>query len=135
MVRDTGTFLVEQYRNLRPSFRIRVLNTSALVVCGPAAAEMMAGNTGEVKAWKVWEGMIREFGGRQVPLCGCAGAGLGGGPRAHCRVRHRAGDSLSQNAGRKPCTLVQVFQTVGRSRVCLAEISEPEDDASDVYSG
>ena len=66
MVRDTGTFLVEQYRNLRPSFRVRVLNTSALVVGGPAAAEMMAGNTGEVKARKVWEGMIREFGWRQV---------------------------------------------------------------------
>lgn len=66
MVRDSETFLAAQYRRLGPCFRIKVLNTSMVVLGGPTAAEVMAANTGELDAWKVWEGMIREFGGRQV---------------------------------------------------------------------
>jgi len=66
MIRDTEGFLAAQYRRLGPCFRVSVLNTSMVVLGGPTAAEVMAGNTGELDAWKVWEGMIREFGGRQV---------------------------------------------------------------------
>ncbi len=66
MIRDTEGFLAEQYLKLGPCFRIKILNQTLIILGGPTAAEVMAQNTGEVDAWKVWEGIIVEFGGRQV---------------------------------------------------------------------
>ncbi|PTA66498.1 cytochrome P450 [Deinococcus arcticus] len=66
MIRDSEGFLAAQAARLGPCFRVRVLNQSLVVLAGPAAAQTMADNTGEVNAWRVWEGIIKEFGGRQV---------------------------------------------------------------------
>ncbi|GGR97442.1 cytochrome P450 [Deinococcus sedimenti] len=66
MMRDSEAFLTTQAARLGPCFRVRVLNQSMVVLAGPAAAQVMTDNTGEVDAWRVWEGIIREFGGRQV---------------------------------------------------------------------
>ncbi|MFC6660647.1 hypothetical protein [Deinococcus multiflagellatus] len=66
MIRDSEGFLAAQAARLGPCFRVKVLNQSLVVLAGPTAAQVMAENSGEVTAWRVWEGIIKEFGGRQV---------------------------------------------------------------------
>ena len=66
MLRDSELFLATQAARLGPCYRVRVLGQSMVVIAGPVAAQVMSQNAGEVDAWRVWEGIIREFGGRQV---------------------------------------------------------------------
>lgn len=59
-------FLYKQYAKHGSCFRVRVLDEEFVVIGGSDAAEVLAQNSGQVDAWKIWEDIIEEFGGRQV---------------------------------------------------------------------
>lgn len=66
MATDFEGFLYKQYAKHGSCFRIKIFNEEFIVIGGSDAAEVLAKNSGQVDAWKVWEDIIGEFGGRQV---------------------------------------------------------------------
>ncbi|AZI42097.1 cytochrome P450 [Deinococcus psychrotolerans] len=111
MVRDTETFLARQYRRLGPCYRVKILGQSLIVVGGPTAAETMTNNTGEMDAWDTWEGMIREFGGRQVLTM------LEGADHLKYRAAARNGFAKSRVLEQLPLIMELTHQALDQTRV------------------
>lgn len=66
LLKDFEGFMYQQYAKHGSCFRVKVPNGGFVVFAGPAAADALNQNNGELDAWRVWENIIGEFGGHKT---------------------------------------------------------------------